>query len=213
MDRIALIAVVCLLPIGAAVAQQPPLSAQAAMTDAQGKAVGRVMLTQMPKGVLIRAELAGLPSGWHGFHIHDVGNCAPPFSSAGPHLNPGNDKHGLVEGGSHAGDLPNVHVGADGRAMAEMIAPHLSLSEDIATEPSIVDQAVGAVGSAAGVETVNLIDQALGSVRRAVGVGTTVDLLHANGSAIVVHAKADDYRTDPAGDSADRIACGVIARS
>jgi superoxide dismutase, Cu-Zn family len=35
-------------------------------------------------------------------------------------------------------------------------------------------------------------------------------LLDADGSAIVVHAGADDYRTDPAGNAGDRIACGVI---
>ena len=33
-----------------------------------------------------------------------------------------------------------------------------------------------------------------------------------NGAAIVVHAKADDYKTDPAGNSGDRIACGVITK-
>jgi superoxide dismutase, Cu-Zn family len=33
-----------------------------------------------------------------------------------------------------------------------------------------------------------------------------------NGAAIVVHAKADDYKTDPSGNSGDRIACGVIMK-
>jgi superoxide dismutase, Cu-Zn family len=33
-----------------------------------------------------------------------------------------------------------------------------------------------------------------------------------NGGAIVVHAKADDYKTDPAGNSGDRVACGVITK-
>jgi superoxide dismutase, Cu-Zn family len=36
-------------------------------------------------------------------------------------------------------------------------------------------------------------------------------LLDEDGSAIVVHAGADDYQTDPAGNAGDRIACGVIA--
>lgn len=31
-----------------------------------------------------------------------------------------------------------------------------------------------------------------------------------DGSAIVIHADADDYQTDPAGDAGSRIACGVI---
>lgn len=33
-----------------------------------------------------------------------------------------------------------------------------------------------------------------------------------SGAAIVVHAKADDYKTDPSGNSGDRIACGVITK-
>lgn len=31
------------------------------------------------------------------------------------------------------------------------------------------------------------------------------------GTAIVIHAKADDMKSDPAGNAGDRIACGVIA--
>jgi len=34
----------------------------------------------------------------------------------------------------------------------------------------------------------------------------------ADGTAIVLHAAADDYRTDPTGNSGPRIACGVIGR-
>ena len=34
-----------------------------------------------------------------------------------------------------------------------------------------------------------------------------------DGSSLVIHAKADDYKTDPAGNSGDRIACGVIQQS
>ena len=35
-------------------------------------------------------------------------------------------------------------------------------------------------------------------------------LLDANGAALVLHAGADDYKTDPSGGAGDRIACGVI---
>jgi superoxide dismutase, Cu-Zn family len=37
-------------------------------------------------------------------------------------------------------------------------------------------------------------------------------LLDQNGSALVMHAKPDDYRTDPAGAAGDRLACGVIQK-
>ena len=35
-------------------------------------------------------------------------------------------------------------------------------------------------------------------------------LLDADGAAVVVHATADDYKTDPSGNSGARIACGAI---
>ena len=36
-------------------------------------------------------------------------------------------------------------------------------------------------------------------------------LADADGTALVIHAKADDYKTDPSGASGDRIACAVLA--
>jgi len=37
-------------------------------------------------------------------------------------------------------------------------------------------------------------------------------VLDADGTALVIHARADDYRTQPSGDAGDRVACGVITR-
>jgi|SRR5579863_1306463 len=37
-------------------------------------------------------------------------------------------------------------------------------------------------------------------------------LFHDGGTALVIHAKADDLMSDPSGNSGDRIACGVIER-
>jgi len=37
-------------------------------------------------------------------------------------------------------------------------------------------------------------------------------LLRPEGTSIILHARPDDYRTDPAGDSGPRIAGGVIKR-
>ena len=34
-----------------------------------------------------------------------------------------------------------------------------------------------------------------------------------DGSSLVIHAKADDYKSDPAGNAGDRIACGVIQQA
>jgi len=35
-------------------------------------------------------------------------------------------------------------------------------------------------------------------------------LFHEGGTALLIHEKADDYKTDPSGNSGARIACGVI---
>jgi len=43
--------------------------------------------------------------------------------------------------------------------------------------------------------------------------GKPNSLFDSDGSSLVVHAKADDYKSDPAGNAGDRIACGVIQPS
>lgn len=40
--------------------------------------------------------------------------------------------------------------------------------------------------------------------------GQPNSLMKDGGTALVIHDKADDYATDPSGNSGDRIACGVI---
>jgi Cu-Zn family superoxide dismutase len=37
-----------------------------------------------------------------------------------------------------------------------------------------------------------------------------LSVFDADGSSLVIHAGADDYATDPAGNAGDRIACGLI---
>jgi Cu-Zn family superoxide dismutase len=46
-----------------------------------------------------------------------------------------------------------------------------------------------------------------------VRVGKGSDSVFSNGgTALIIHAKADDLKTDPAGNAGDRIACGVITK-
>ena len=45
-----------------------------------------------------------------------------------------------------------------------------------------------------------------------VNLGSDMHSLFSNGgTSLVIHAKADDMKTDPSGNSGDRIACGVIS--
>lgn len=40
--------------------------------------------------------------------------------------------------------------------------------------------------------------------------GQPNSVFDADGSAIIIHAGPDDYKTDPTGNAGDRIVCGVI---
>jgi Cu-Zn family superoxide dismutase len=149
----------------------PP--ARAVLEDAQGKEIGTATFTPAKGGVRVQVRVAGLTPGKHGIHIHAAGKCEPPdFKSAGGHLNPSGRKHGLHNPeGAHAGDLPNLTVGKDGKAATAFTARGATLGE---------------------------------------GPGS---LLGPDGAALVIHADPDDEKTDPAGSSGARIACGVVEKT
>ena len=162
-------ATAALFTIGVA-AQQSATKVE--LKGAKGEAIGTATLTSAGSGVSIALDVTGLTPGVHGVHLHQVPKCeGPAFTSAGPHLNPDNKKHGMENPeGPHAGDIPNFTVGADGTAKTTIAAQHVSL-------------------------------------------GTGMNSLFNNGgAAIVIHAAADDNKTDPSGNSGDRIACGTITK-
>ena len=89
-----------------------PREARARLADGAGNPVGVVHLVEQGDAVLVRGMLAGLTPGFHGFHVHSVGQCVAPFTSAGGHFNPGATGHG-----THAGDMPSVLGTDDGTAL------------------------------------------------------------------------------------------------
>ena len=106
-------------------------TATATLKAADGTDRGTVTLTQTNTGVLVRAELTGLPAGGHGFHFHENGTCEPDFEAAGGHYNPTSASHGfLAEGGPHVGDMPNVHVPDSGDLTVEHLNAFVSLSPE-----------------------------------------------------------------------------------
>lgn len=145
-------------------------SASAPLKNADGKEVGSANLTQTPHGVLINVSVKGLPPGEHAFHVHAVGKCEPPFTSAGGHFNPASKKHGMMAPeGQHAGDMPNLHIPQSGDLTVEVLNTNITLEK-----------------------------------------GKPNSVYDADGSAVIIHAGKDDYKTDPTGDAGGRIACGVI---
>ena len=105
---------------------------KATIINSKGETVGSATLTQGPHSVTIAVEVSRLPPGMHGFHIHAIGKCDPPdFQTAGGHFNPFGKKHGLKSPeGPHAGDLPNLEVGPDGRGKIEATVGGLTLGKE-----------------------------------------------------------------------------------
>jgi Cu-Zn family superoxide dismutase len=101
------------------------LSANAKLYDTIGNQVGDVKLTQEGNGsVLIQARVHDLPPGFHGFHVHAVGECAPPFTSAGGHFDLDAHTHK-----NHSGDFPVLLVNADGTANAKFHTERFSVAD------------------------------------------------------------------------------------
>lgn len=107
-------------------------TATAELHDKNGEPVGTVTLEDTPHGVLMHAKLTNLPAGTHGFHIHAVGKCEPPFDSAGGHFNPLEAEHGFRSTrGPHPGDLPNIHVPESGVLEIEIMASEVRFDDDL----------------------------------------------------------------------------------
>ena len=127
---------------------------------------GRVLFYQMRDGVIVRAEITGLPRGEgacdspiFAFHIHGSGNCTgnhdDAFADTGVHYNPNSCQHPY-----HAGDLPPL-FGSDGKALSVCLTNRFNVNEII-------------------------------------------------GKAVIIHLSPDDFKTQPSGNSGEKIACGVI---
>jgi Cu-Zn family superoxide dismutase len=99
------------------------------LVSSSGAVLGTVRVFSEPTGVMLRIDAAGVPAGQHGVHVHATGRCDPPgFTSAGPHWNPTERKHGHRNpAGFHMGDLGNLGVGADGRLIAGLLVPQATI--------------------------------------------------------------------------------------
>lgn len=116
--------------------------AVAVLLTPSGQQSGSATLRTVDGGVEVAIEAKGMQPGAHGFHIHANGACAPgpdassgktvDFGAAGGHFDPGAaQKHGRPGQGvheAHAGELPNLQVGADGRAVMRYVNANVSLA-------------------------------------------------------------------------------------
>ncbi|MEO1040712.1 MAG: superoxide dismutase family protein [Pseudomonadota bacterium] len=99
-----------------------------------GNIIGEAVLSTSVHGMMFRLSARSLPEGWHGAHLHTVGDCsdfAEGFKAAGGHVNPTGDEHGLLNPkGFHLGaNFPNLYVSADGMLRVEVFSQDLTLEE------------------------------------------------------------------------------------
>lgn len=97
--------------------------------DSNPKISGTVSFFQKRGGVLVVAEIYGLPeskTGFFAFHIHEGDNClGAGFPNTGNHYDPL-----MADHPSHAGDLPPL-LSADGKADLAVVTNRFTVNDII----------------------------------------------------------------------------------
>jgi superoxide dismutase, Cu-Zn family len=108
-----------------------PRRATAALQPTKGsKAFGEATFEQAGDKVRVIVFAQGLrPEREHGFHIHEAGDCSSGDGmSAKGHFNPHGKPHGNPASAErHAGDLPSLKAGKDGRAKIDVAVDAISI--------------------------------------------------------------------------------------
>ena len=172
---------------------------KASIVDANGDRLGSAKLSfdggtsEVKVDVTLPAALAG----FHGFHIHGIGQCvAPSFASAGGHLGEDATTPGHRHR-NHDGDLPVLLVNADGHARARFDSDRVTFAELADGDGSAFIIHAGPDNYA----NIPAIDPATGATR------------YANAGGLVPPAYPNTITDDATlrtGDAGARIACGLI---
>ena len=114
---------------------QGPAGTMKAHADIKGEGItGRAELVERKQGtgtvVEITITARGLKPGLHGVHLHAVGKCEAPFTSAGGHFDPGPASNTDPDANHpyHMGDIPNLDVGQDGKGTLNAVTTRVTLS-------------------------------------------------------------------------------------
>ncbi len=105
---------------------------KAKLIDGNGDSAGEASAWQGTEGVLLQIRAEGLPSGWHGTHLHRTGTCSDigKFTASGGHVEGKGGPHGFLNAdGTHAGDLPNIYVHDDGTANVDFFTSAITFDD------------------------------------------------------------------------------------
>lgn len=97
-------------------------TAAATIRDLAGARVGTATFTDSHAGLIVSGTVSDIGRGAHAIHIHAIGKCESPFTTAGSHFNPNRNLHGFrASQGAHLGDLPNINMPAAGASGFEFL--------------------------------------------------------------------------------------------
>lgn len=107
------------------------VDAAAKFISRDGVEIGHAVLSNTPSGgTIIRVSINGLSEGWHGLHLHQIGDCTDGdegFLASGGHVDPEAREHGLLNpAGPERADLPNLYSNG-ASAVAEFYTADLAL--------------------------------------------------------------------------------------
>lgn len=92
---------------------------------------GKLELEQEGDRVTLSGKFRDLPPGVRGIQIHEEGDCTGKARRAGEHFDPTDARHGPPESPErHVGDLGNIRVNEDGKALFQMTTDSLTVTED-----------------------------------------------------------------------------------
>jgi len=124
---------------GAASAQQKSASGAGtahAHADIKGEGItGTADFAESQQGagkiVTVTVTISGLKPGVHGVHLHAVGKCEAPFTSAGGHFDPGPAGNMDPDANHpfHMGDIPPLTAGANGKATMKVTTTRVTVSD------------------------------------------------------------------------------------
>lgn len=102
---------------------------------------GVAKVSSRGRGVIMDVNMRGVPSGMHGFHLHEFGDLRDGCTSAGEHYNPLGRPHGGLRGRQrHRGDFGNLRaeggevnqrIIVEGITVPEMIGRTLVVHADV----------------------------------------------------------------------------------
>lgn len=120
---------------GTMVIAQPPTEGMKAAAEIKGDGIsGHAELVERKQGtgsvVEVTVTASGLKPGLHGVHLHAIGKCEAPFTSAGGHFDPGPASNTDPDANHpfHMGDVPNLEAGQDGKGTLKAVTTRVTVS-------------------------------------------------------------------------------------